>query len=218
MDRRLALKNMGMAMGYTVAAPTLISILQSCQSEPKEVWNPVYFNADEAHVTKELVDIILPKTDLPSASELQLHKFLDQFMDQVVELEERDFMRMAMGKFMEKARADSGKETILELNAEDLEPVLAAALVKRSPEDEMAIYETLGSYQESVETGTPAELDTDIACYLFANNLRGSLIWAYKNNEYIGEEVLAYLPVPGEYIGCAPVEELTGGMDWSITR
>ena len=37
-------------MGYTVAAPTLLSILQSCQSEPKEVWNPVYFNADEAHV------------------------------------------------------------------------------------------------------------------------------------------------------------------------
>ena len=195
MDRRLALKNMGMAMGYTVAAPTLLSILQSCQSEPAEVWNPAYFNADEAHVMKQLVDIILPKTDLPSASELQLHKFLDQYM----------------GKFMEKARTDSGKETVLNLTAEDLEPALAAALVKRSPEDEMAIYETLGSYQEAVEEGTPAELDTDIACYMFANNLRGSLIWAYKNTEYIGEEVLAYLPVPGEYIGCAPVEELTGG-------
>ncbi|WP_445383423.1 gluconate 2-dehydrogenase subunit 3 family protein [Robiginitalea sp. IMCC43444] len=218
MDRRLALKNMGIAVGYTVAAPTLLSILQSCQSEPKEVWNPVYFSADEAHVTKQLVDIILPKTDLPSASEMQVHKFLDQFMDQVMELEERDFMRMAMGKFMEKARTASGKETILELTSEDLEPVLAAALVKKSPEDESAIYETLGSYQESVEAGTPAELDTDIACYMFANNLRGSVIWAYKNTEYIGEEVLAYLPVPGEYIGCAPVEELTGGKDWSITR
>ncbi|MEJ2163444.1 MAG: gluconate 2-dehydrogenase subunit 3 family protein, partial [Robiginitalea sp.] len=39
---------------------------------------------------------------------------------------------------------------------------------------------------------------------------------AYKTTEYIGEEILAYLPVPGEYIGCGDLDELTGGKAWSL--
>jgi len=41
-------------------------------------------------------------------------------------------------------------------------------------------------------------------------------IWGYKTSEYIGEEVLAYLPVPGSYVACGDVQELSGGKAWSI--
>jgi len=40
-------------------------------------------------------------------------------------------------------------------------------------------------------------------------------ISAYKGSEYIGENVLAYLPVPGEYIACDDLQTLTGGKAWS---
>lgn len=48
MDRRKAIKNMGLAMGYTVATPTLISLVQGCKSEPVLNWTPKFFTAEEA--------------------------------------------------------------------------------------------------------------------------------------------------------------------------
>ena len=44
MDRRKALKNMGLALGYTVATPTLISIVQSCKKDAAIVMDPRFFN------------------------------------------------------------------------------------------------------------------------------------------------------------------------------
>ena len=201
MERRKALKNMGMAMGLTLATPTVMSILQSCQQDTGPDWTPVF---------------ILPKTDTPAASELQVHAFIDSYMEAVPAAAEQDFMRMAFGAFIDKALADSGKEAAEDLTAEDLEPVLAESLAKKTPEEEAVMMEAIGSYQEAVETGQEATLDEAISRYSFANNLRGSVIWAYKNTEYIGEEVLAYQPVPGEYIPCGDVDELTGGKAWSI--
>ncbi|MBC2838392.1 gluconate 2-dehydrogenase subunit 3 family protein [Robiginitalea sp. SC105] len=216
MERRKALRNMGMAMGWTLATPTVMSILQSCQQEAGPTWTPVFFSPAEGGVLLQLVDIILPKTDTPSASELQVHAFIDSYMEAVPPRAEQDFMKMAMGAFIAKAQADSGKETAEDLTAEDLEPVLAESLAKRSPEEEAVIMEAIGSYQEAVESGEEATLDEAISRYSFANNLRGATIWAFKSSEYIGEEVLAYLPVPGEYIPCGDLNELTGGKAWSI--
>jgi hypothetical protein len=215
MDRRKALKNMGLAMGYTVATPTLISIMQSCKGEPPMVWTPDFFTVAEGTVITKLVDLILPKTDTPSASEVQVDIFIDRFADQVMEKEQQDFMRMSMKKFIAKSLADSGKEKAENLTSADLEPVLAAAL-KITKEDQILNFETITAYTEAIEEGQEASLDDTIARFAFANNLRGSTIWAYKTSEYIAEEVLAYLPVPGPYISCGDVQELTGGKDWSL--
>ncbi len=207
---------MGMAMGLTLSTPTVLSILQSCQQDTGPDWTPVYFSEGEGRVLVHLVDLILPKTDTPSASELQVHAFLDSYMEAVPEKEEQDFMKMSFGSFIDKALADSGKEEAGDLTPEDLEPVLAESLAKRSPEEEAMIMEAINSYQEAIETGEPATLDEAISRYSFANNLRGTVIWAYKNTEQIGENVLVYLPVPGEYIPCGDLNELTGGKAWSI--
>jgi hypothetical protein len=41
-------------------------------------------------------------------------------------------------------------------------------------------------------------------------------IWAYKTSQKIGEEVLAYDPIPGKLQGCISLEEATGGKVWSL--
>ena len=51
--------------------------------------------------------------------------------------------------------------------------------------------------------------------YSFAGQFRGMVIDAYKSSEYVGENVLAYLPVPGEYIACDDLDTLTGGVAWA---
>jgi len=215
MDRRKALKNMGMALGYTVATPTLLSLVQSCKTEPTITWAPEFFTMEQGSVLTKLVDIILPKTDTPSASEVQVDIFIDRFAKEVMEKEQQDLLQMSMSKFMDKALADSGKEKIEALSSEDLEPVLAAAL-KVSKEEKVTYMDMVNSYNEAVAEGREANLEDGISRFTFADNLRGLTIWGYKTSEYVGEEVLAYLPVPGEYIGCADTQELTGGKAWSL--
>jgi DNA replication initiation complex subunit (GINS family) len=215
MDRRIALKNMGLALGYTVAMPTLISIVQSCKNEKELEWTPDFFSKEEGHVLTQLVDIILPKTDTPSASEVQVNLFIDRFADQVMEKQQQDFFKMSMGRFINKALQDSDKEKAENLEPEDLESVLADAL-KTTKEEEVKMFEAITSYQQAINEGKEEQLDDRISRFAFASNLRGMTIWGYKTSEYVGEEVLAYLPVPGEYIACGDVNELTGGRAWSI--
>ncbi len=216
MDRRVALKNMGMALGYTVAAPTLISLMQSCQQDTGPDWIPEFFTAEEGAVLMQLADLILPKTDTPSATEVGVHTFIDRYLNEVSEEPEQAFIRMGMGNFIEKAMADAGKESAGDLKPEDLEPLLATTLKKREKEEEAAIFEALMTYHEAVSKGESAQLDGDISRYAFATQLRDSVISAYRNSEYVGEEVLAYLQIPGGYTGCGDLDELSGGRAWSL--
>jgi hypothetical protein len=216
MDRRIALKNMGLALGYTVATPTIISLMQSCKQDTAPVWTPQFFTPEQGAAVMHLADLILPKTDTPSATEVGVHSFLDRYMNEVSEPQEQELIKMGLNKFLEKAMVDSGKKVGDTLNAEDLEPVLAETLKKREKEQETQIYETLMTYTQAMAEGQPAELDGEVSRFVFANQFRDAVIWSYKTSEYVGEEVLAYLPVPGEYIGCGDLEELTGGKAWSI--
>ncbi len=215
MDRRKALRNMGLAMGYTIATPTLLSIVQSCKKEVVLSWAPEFFAQDEAIALSQLVDIILPKTDTPSASEMQVDVFIDRFANQAMEPQQKDFMRMAMGKFFDKALKDAGKDKAGDLTSKELEATLADAL-KVTKDEKLSNMEAIESYTQAMMEGNETTLEEGISRYAFADNLRQMTIWGYKTSEYVGEEVLAYLPVPGEYIACGEVQELTGGKAWSI--
>jgi len=215
MDRRRVLKNMGLSLGYMVATPTLLGIVQSCKSEPAITWTPEFLTQEQGGALSKLVDLILPKTDTPSASEVQVDIFIDKFAKEVMEKEQQDFFKMSMNKFLEKAKADSGKETVEDLTAEELEPVLASSL-KYTKDQQTEMFESINSYTEAIANGETAELADETTRFAFANNLRGLTIWGYKASEYVGEEVLAYLPVPGEYIPCGDVQELTEGKAWSL--
>ncbi|SHI35367.1 Gluconate 2-dehydrogenase subunit 3 [Arenibacter nanhaiticus] len=215
MDRRKALRNMGLTLGYVVATPTLLSLVQSCKQEKAITWTPTFLSQDAGNALAHLVDIILPKTDTPSATEVNVHIFIDRFAQEVMEPEQQAIFKMSMGKFLEKALVDSKKETMAELEPADLEPILAKAL-KITKEEEINNMELISSYTEAIKEGKAAELDDELSRFAFANNHRGLTIWAYKSSEYVGENVLAYLPVPGEYISCGDLNELTQGKAWSI--
>ena len=217
MERRSALKNMGMVFGYAVATPTLLGLVQSCKEKaPFAEWVPSYFDKDKGYALAQMVDVILPKTDTPSATEVNVHVFIDEFAKSVLPEEQQSFMNVLMDKFMGKILADSGKDTLADIEGLDFEAALTKYLAKRSDEDEEARGKAIGEYMEATMAGKAAELNEDVACYEFAGNIRGMATWAYKTSEYVGEEVLAYLPLPGEYIACADVDELTQGKAWSL--
>lgn len=216
MERRIALKNMGMALGLTVATPTLISLLQSCQGEPEMSWIPIFFTPEQGAVLTQLVDIIIPKTDTPSASEVQVHVFLDRYVQEVSSKADQQLMIAGLNALITLALSSSGKDKAINLTSEDLEAVLAPALAQQSPEDSTRLSEAVTEFNLSIESNSEASIVDELSSTWFAQNLRGSVIWAFKTSEYIGEQVLAYLPIPGGYIPCGDVNELTGGRAWSL--
>lgn len=186
MDRRKALMQMGMSLGYVVAVPTFVSILQSCKDKKKEVWTPIFFTKAQGITLIGVVDSILPKTDTPSASEVNVHVFLDNFAANVMEKKQQKDFKAILDLIAEKALKSSEKDKIVALTEKDIAPIVLMFL--KDKEKDKA----------------------------FAKKVRELTIWGYKCNEYIGEEVLAYLPVPGEFIACGSVEKLTEGKAWSI--
>ncbi|MEO0570191.1 MAG: gluconate 2-dehydrogenase subunit 3 family protein [Bacteroidota bacterium] len=217
MKRRSALKNMGMAFGYAAATPALLSVLQSCKEKTSYAeWTPTFFDKDKGYALAQMVDVILPKTDTPSATEVNVHVFIDQYVHEVLPQEQQSFTKILTDKFMDMVLSESGKDDLTDVEAEDFEPILNTYLAKRTDDQMEAQEESVGTYIETVMKGEQAELDAEVACYAFADNVRNMAIWAYKSSEYIGEEVLAYLPIPGQYIGCGDLNELTGGKAWSL--
>ncbi len=215
MDRRIALKNMGLALGYTVATPTLLSLFQSCQEIKTIDWTPAFFTKEEGMVLVRLVDIILPKTDTPSASEVNVHVFIDKFTNEIMEEVQQDMTRLSIDKFIAKALAESGKKKAEELTTEDLEPILSNAL-NITEEEEVENMELMIKNTSAASKGENDAVPDEVMRYSFAKNLRDMTIWGYKTSEYVAENVLVYLPIPGEYIGCGDVEDLTGGRDWAL--
>lgn len=217
MKRRSALKNIGMAFGYTVAAPTLLSLLESCKDIPAgEEWAPAFLDKEQGHVLAQTVDVILPKTDTPSATEVNVHRFIDAYLNEVMPLEQREFVMMKMNTFNDKILADSGKGSLLEIEGSDIEPALQRFLKHKTKGEMQADSEAISKSMQNINAGSEMKLDEDIACSSYARELRDLALWAYKNSEFVGEEVLAYLPVPGEYISCGDVNTLTGGKAWSL--
>ncbi|MEM7486287.1 MAG: gluconate 2-dehydrogenase subunit 3 family protein [Bacteroidota bacterium] len=216
MERRVALKNMGLAFGYTIAAPTLLGIVQSCSTKKVLDWTPDYFTKDEGTVLHTLVDMILPKTDTPSATEVNVHVFIDKFVNEVLPKENQNFLKNGMDKFMDIVLTAAQKETLAELDEEDLEPTLAKYLKKRTDAIEEAHEKAVKDYLTVMKENGSAVIDDEIALFNFATSLRDMTVWSYKTSEYVGEEVLAYLPIPGEYIACEDEQTLTQGKAWSL--
>ena len=245
MKRRKALKNMGLVMGYSMATPTLISIVQGCKTETPVDWTPAFFTPEEGHVLKLIVDIFLPATDSPSASELNVHLFIDGMADKVMyseaeflslplakqnieNIEERyddtgyfikhsrDFLRTAMQAFIGKSKGLSAKEDVLDLNEQDLtlalESVNEIYYAQKETRDEVLQAYVKGLFSND----TPPPLNEDQLSCVFVDSIRDMTIMGYKTTEFIGENVLAYQPIPGEYISCGDLDELTGGMAYSI--
>ena len=170
---------MGLAFGYAVATPTLLSLLQSCKNKPAYAeWTPSFLDKEKGYAMAQTLDVILPKTDTPSATELNVHVFIDAYLDEVLPLEERDFVIMKMNKFYDKILADSGKETLMDIEPVDIEPALTKYLKKRTDEEEELHTEAIMNYMQAIMEGGEATLDDEISRISFAHELRDLATWA----------------------------------------
>ena len=189
MKRREALKNIGLAAGIAVATPSVLSILQSCTSDAA-TWQPSFFTSEEGALLKGITDTILPKTDTPSASEVNVAEFLDKYVNEVLMEEEQAQSRKSMESLLELVKENYGTN-ISKLTEDNYKDLLDNHMKLRGEEGR----------------------DNPISQFL--NQIKGQSIWAYRNSELVGETILPYDPIPGQAY-CGDLQELTGGKSWSL--
>ncbi len=192
MNRREAFKKIGFTTGLVVLTPSMMQLFQSC-AQPAATWSPVFLSPEQGIILKGLVDVILPKSDTPSASEVKVPEFIDRYYDEVLDREEQERTRTAYGALIVelKSRYLQDIEKLTETNYEDL---LDRELVK----------------DRSASLQTEPMSVTDLL-----HSLKWMTINAYRMSEVVGEQILAYDPVPGTY-HCDDLLKLTGGKAWSL--
>lgn len=201
MNRRDALKGLGLSLGYAIATPGIISILQSCKTE-SALWVPKFLSLDEGIVIKNLVDLILPETSAsPGAIDVNVPEFLDLYAYKVYDNKQKEIFKKGINGIMKALNIQESSPAVLK--TEDYDKLLAKYL--KSSKEQQEIYN-----QEKDEANQDAIVFRALA------NLRNSSVWAYKTSEQIGEQILAYDPIPGSQKGCISLEEATGGKAWSL--
>ncbi len=186
MDRRKILKYVAYATGAAVAAPLANSLLVSCQSEAAKTAGNVaksglsFFKPKEFATIKEMVDIILPKTDSPSATEVGVHEMIEHMVGNAYRPDARKAYQEKFAAFY---------KYLGENNYGDLDGV-----------GKMDLLTTLDKSTDDVSKAARSG-------YL---NLKQQTIAYYLTSEEVGTKFLNYLPVPGEYEPCISLEETGG--------
>ena len=197
MDRRSALKKTGFLAGAAVAMPTMLSLLQSCKKEPRLTWQPEFFTDKEAKTIGTLVDMILPRTDTPGALDVKVDVFIDKVIAKTYNKDGQHNIRNEIIAFNDRCKEHFGAVFSSLEKAKRIEVLKAEekASAKFSP----------GVWGTSVGAQEPVE---------FYRAMKSMAIWAYFTSEEIGENVLSYDPIPGDYEGCKPLSEV--GNRWSL--
>jgi len=194
MKRRDALKNIGLSTGFVLATPSIFSLLQSCKTDAA-TWTPIFLSEEHGVVLKGIVDVILPKTDIPSATEVNVPEFIDKYFDEVLTREDQSQIKNNFDELLSLLKSDYNSN-VSKITEEDYKNLLDTHLMLNSEESSM-------------------ENESSIAISQLLNRLRGMCIHAYRISETVGETILAYDPIPGAYY-CGDLMELTGGKSWSL--
>lgn len=197
MNRRNALKKTGLLAGAAVAMPAMLSLFQSCLDEDRLTWQPEFFMEDEAKTISVLVDMILPRTDTPGALDVKADLFIDKVIAQTYDREGQQNLRKQIANFNTNCKADFG-DFFINLNEAKRTEVMQAAETSSGKFNPGVWGTTIGN-QEPIG---------------FYRSMKSMAIWAFFTSEEIGENVLNYDPIPGDFKGCIPLSDI--GNRWSL--
>jgi hypothetical protein len=143
MDRRSALKYIGVASAVAFLLP-------SCISDPKKVsiaLNNLKITGEEEDMLAEFASVLIPKTDTPGAKEVGAHHFLLVMVDDCLSTEEQEKFLRGMRGFNEEVKKLTGGSIVKGTAAER-----AAAMAKTHegkdslPEDVKVFYRISRNY------------------------------------------------------------------------
>ena len=215
MKRRKVLKNIGFSLGAVSAAPTLISLLNSCQNESN--WSPKLLSNFQIDFISNYIELIIPKTkDIPGGLELGLHKWVDICAKLILNKESQRSYLFSLDCLINDTLKTASRDKVSELKINDYENQLKKFLLAENSTSKKWSKSAKNYWSKKSKELNFTDAPQQALAYSSLITLRNWTAKGYRFNEYIGENVLDYRPVPGEQKGCVDLEETTGGLIWAI--
>lgn len=124
MDRRELIKIVTMATGAALAVPLSSSLLTACnkvEAVKDSDYQLQYFNEKDFSSLMAMLDVIIPKTDSPSAVEVGVHQIIDNMVGKVYKPEEQKEFSEKFAALNSFASSNSGLENFQSLLASEEE-------------------------------------------------------------------------------------------------
>ena len=181
MDRRKALKTIGYGSGAITLTPAVVGLFHSCQNNSSN-FVPEYFNKKQFDIVSQLMELILPETEIPGAINLKLPEFLDGYIYTIYSEESQKKISKGLDSFIDVAIFDTAKSKADKLTNEDLDFQLAKYL-KADVKKKNSWKKEYSDYQKALKNKSNSpKLPSEALAYDFANQLRSLSITAFRTN------------------------------------
>jgi hypothetical protein len=175
MNRRIAIKRIGLSFGSISLSTGVISMIKSCQSPNADL---KFFSSNQISFLDRVLEIILPETETPGALSLNLSKFVDSYVSENIRSEDQKYLIAMIDEF-----------THMILKSENLKSI------------DQAENNVIEKYiSDHIDNGSMIANDGknySQICGLF----REMAVNSYKASEYVMTNKLGYVPIPGYYDG-----------------
>lgn len=218
MNRREAIQRVAMLMGGALSAPALLAALNGHAEEPGPDWKPAALGQDELAVVTRIVNIMLPRTDLPGALDAGVPAFIDSMLADVYTQADREHYLEGLREF-DAAAAKAYRKPFLKL-----EPKLQLAHVKNvqtaaiAAEREGAAKwqkEQTQQLRNATQLKQKAEVKPPAHRRAFILATKELALLGFFTSEPGATQVLQYAAIPGAYHGCLPLKEAGNGKTWA---
>ena len=177
-------------MGGALSSGAVAVLMSGCQTETSDGWKPILFTDKQAKFFAEVAETIMPQTDTPGAKELMVERIVDSFVGEVYKKEDRE-------------RFINSLETLAVETKKALEKDFMAASSEEKTKVLTAIDKERANHQ-----GDKKHYFTPI---------KEAVLTAFFSTEVGVTQVIQYETIPGQYIGCMPLEEAGNGKVWGRT-
>ena len=156
----------------------------ACVDRRPDTTGPVHLAAPQFALAAAIAERILPRTDTPGAGDVGVPAFLDRLYGEFMTPDEQQRFAAGLDE-VEAASTAEHRVPFVSLAADQQDALLTR--IARASQDQ----------------------DTS-----FFAQMRAAVVLGYFTAEEVGRNVLHYLPVPGRYDPCLPIEEV-GRRNWT---
>ena len=179
MKRRDAIKRTGYFIGGTALSASILGTFSACQKAETFSWTPSFLTPEQGKAVMQIADLLIPKTDTPSATEALVHEYIDVAVKDLFTKEDQTKFQAAFDAFNNQCSEVNGKD-----------------FCTCTPEKQLVFLQELEKEAQNAEGPN------------FFRTLKGLVYQGYFTSEVGATEVLAYDPVPGNYDGCIPFADV----------
>jgi hypothetical protein len=198
LTRRDVLQRASLVLGYAVSGSTAAAVLSGCQLDPSLDWRPRLLSAQQLVTVRSMADHLLPATSTPGASELFVERFIDQVLRDFTPVADQSTFLTGLTAFETTCQSTFGR-SFTALTTDERDQIFTQ-YEKQSPPLPPNIWG--GQIAAVVEPPSFYRLFKQMA------------LTGYFHSQRVGEDLLAYDPIPGAFEPCIPLS--TVGKAWSL--